>query len=311
MITIRNENDLYDTLERIQGGGWDETESIHFEGFPHFEITLKGERFDGGVPTRIMPALLKLQQDVDKAALSLSGKKRLDQATSQQIEIVVRPQPGSTTFIAELAPAFNILAGKMTGQEAVITVLFTGVFIASVLAWKIYRNSRVEIHRDDSQVQLSKEETRRAEVMASLIKDNPALTEPQVQAEKRMKTMFRRMNDGDELLVQDVPLVDGTTARRLARNPRSEPIQDRLDGEYLILSVDSGGIRDGFRVRVRNVVDQTELTVTIPAGTLSPDQMEQLQTGEWGKNPLSMQINITRGRDNITSATLVRAGLSE
>ncbi len=85
--------------------------------------------------------------------------------------------------------------------------------------------------------------------MADLIKDNPALTGQRVQAEKRMETLFRRIDDGDESLVQDEPLVDGTTARRLARNPRSEPIQDRLDGEYLILSIDSGGDRDGSRVQ--------------------------------------------------------------
>ena len=217
MITISNEDDLYDTLERIRGGDWDETADIHFEGFPRFEVTLKGKRFDGGIPTRIMPALLGLQHEVDRVALSLSGKKRLDEATSQQIEIVVRSERGSTTFIAELAPAFNILASKMTSTTATVTVLGLAVCVSGVLMFEVYHNSRIETHREDIKLKMSQEKTKRIELIVNLSKDNPALTEQHVQSEKRIKTMFLGMDDGDELLVQGKPLVDGTTARRLAR----------------------------------------------------------------------------------------------
>ena len=45
-------------------------------------------------------------------------------------------------------------------------------------------------------------------------------------------------------------------------------------------------------------------------GTLTEDQVEQLQEGEWGKKPLQMQIKIQRVGRRIKKATLIRVGLS-
>ena len=67
---------------------------------------------------------------------------------------------------------------------------------------------------------------------------------------------------------------------------------------------------DGLRARVRNVATGEELSLAIPADTLTPEQIEQIKQGEWGKQPMPMQINITRAGNRITKATLVRAGLA-
>lgn len=127
-MIIRNEKDLYDTINRLREGedsphepyppgplgflvkkDGASTEPIRFDGYPRLEITLRGERFDGGVPTRIMPALLQLQRALDKTTAQTLGVTRLDKNTLRQTEIIVRTESGSTEFIADLTlPPYSI-----------------------------------------------------------------------------------------------------------------------------------------------------------------------------------------------------------
>ncbi len=65
-----------------------------------------------------------------------------------------------------------------------------------------------------------------------------------------MEQLARGMQEQDQMYIQDMPIADGFDAKRLIKRPRSEPMETRLYGEYLILSVDSGAVRDGVRVKV-------------------------------------------------------------
>ncbi len=77
-----------------------------------------------------------------------------------------------------------------------------------------------------------------------------------------------------------------------------------------VLSVESVSVRDGFRARVRGVATREELVVSIPEGTLSAAQLADLQSGEWGKKPLHLQINTERSGTRVVKAPLISAGLS-
>ena len=48
MAIIRNEEDFVRVIELVAAGEWNESEELRFEDYPRFEITLVGERFDGG-----------------------------------------------------------------------------------------------------------------------------------------------------------------------------------------------------------------------------------------------------------------------
>lgn len=312
-MIIRNEIELDKALELVRQGQWLDGETIQFVGFPRFEITLVGERFDGGVPTRIMPALLELQRTVDKAVAGLHGKARLGEDLRRQTEIVVRTTPGSTNFTADLVPVLNTLAEKMSGSQAIIVLL--GAAAIAGLAWyyKVYWNGRIEIHRSESaertHLGMSKEETRRVEIIANLAQSNDTLKQLMEDQGKVMEGFARAMHDDDQLYIHGTSIGDGVEARRLIKRPRSEPLEIRLDGEYLILSVDSGAVRDGVRVKARDK-DGVELTVWIPKGTLPSDQIDALKNGEWDKKPIRMEINATQTGHKVSKATLVRAGLS-
>ena len=310
MAIISNETELQGVLALVNAGEWNEDESIEFRGYPRFEVTLRGERFDGGVPTRIMPGLLELQRVVDKTAASVLGVKRLDKETLRRTEIVVRVEDGSSSFIADLAPALNTLAGQMSGTQALVAILGVALTTGGVIAFKSYLNYRLDLHRLDRRLELSQEETRRLAVVAELGNKYESFAEAMMRSEKMVATLVKKLEPEDTLSIGGTEIIDGETGRTLARNPRQGAIESRQDGEFIILEVASGKVPDGFRVTVRNTDTKEEMSVDIPGGTLTPEQIEQLKQGEWGKQPLRMQINVSRRGERIVKATLVQADLA-
>lgn len=76
-ITISNEDDLFRVLDGIKNGRNVQASEIKFEGWPKYEIVIRGEDFKGGIPTRFMTALLSLQKSIDAAhTQSIYGKRR-------------------------------------------------------------------------------------------------------------------------------------------------------------------------------------------------------------------------------------------
>lgn len=316
-LEIRGEGDLFAALERLIADEAAEREwKVEFLGWPRFEITIRGESFDGGVPTRIMPALLDLQRGVDAsyARLKYGTVKRLSQEERKQTELIVRFKPGSTTFISELWPTLNNLAqqaiSKMNGTEAAITILGVAAFIAGSYAFKAYLNKRLAEKNLDHEVQMSQQETERMQILARALDRSEKLQAQVTDLNSFRDTLLKRLAPEDQLVLDHQPVIDGDTARKAVRRPRVEPVEARLDGQFIILTVESGGVRGGFRLRVRNTSDHEELLVKVPEGTLTETQIETLQDGEWGKRPLTMKLNVKKVGDRVTDATLVEAGLS-
>lgn len=191
----------------------------------------------------------------------------------------------------------------MSGIEAMLTLLGFAIFAGGVILYKDYLNHRREIHGENVRQELSKDDVRKAELMREIAPDTIT------QMTQFITALGTRMEDGDQLLVQGEPRVDGATARHLLSKPREEVIEDRLDGIYKILDVASGKVRDGYRVTVADTTTHEQLKIRIPEGALPSEQVEALKSGEWSKQPLRMQINIRRLGNCITRATLVKAGL--
>ncbi len=312
---IRSETDLFDLIERIQFEPWEEKDVL-FVDWPRLEITIRGEDFDGGVPTRIMPALLAFQSTLRHGyARAVYGvERRLTEEERRQTELIVRFEPGSTTFLSELWPVLNnalaAAAKKMSGTQAVVVILGIAAVAGGAYAWKTHVNYESERRRLEHQTRMSAEETERMGIIANLARDNLGLAAYQAEFAEAQNVMLRRMDASDRIEVHGEPIVDGATGRRIVRPLRPEPVHDRLDGRFIILSVESGRVRDGFRVRVRNVETRDELVVSIPEGTLPREQVLDLQSGEWSKQPLHMRINTIRIGRRIVRATLASAGLS-
>ena len=191
------------------------------------------------------------------------------------------------------------------------TIMTFIVTVGGVLAFKYWLSNRrgMAVDLKNIDLKLSEEDTRQMRIVQEMIEKNPSAAAVAACGEAMISDFVRRLESSDQIIVAGSPVLDGAAGKRLLRKPRPELVADRLEGDYLILSVQSGDVSDGLRSKVRNVTTGEELSLTIPADTLTPEQIEQIKQGEWGKQPMRMQISITRAGNRITKATLIRAGL--
>lgn len=226
----------------------------------------------------------------------------------------MRLEPGSTTFLSELAPALNnalvAAARNMSGTESLIAILGVAAIVVGGYIWKHRLNHLAQIHELDHRTRMGEQETERIRIVTRLAEENAHVAAHLADAAASQDALLRGLDERDQLVVGGEPIVDGDVGRRLIRRLRPDRVQDRLDADFMILSVESGQVRSGFRVRVRDVGTDDELMVSIPEGTLPPEQIADLQSGEWEKAPLHMRINVVRAGSRIVEATLVSAGLS-
>jgi hypothetical protein len=315
-ISIANDADLFAVLEQVAERTLGPDTEIEFRGWPNYEVIIRGEDFEGGIPTRIMPAIMDLQRQVYAAValMKYGAPQRLTREERKLAELVVHFEAGhSTKFFSELWKILNPLvkeaAGKMNGTQLVVTILGIAALASSSYVWKEHLIARLDEKGMEHSLQLSQEETRRQELMARIATDSPAVHELIRQNRSFQDHLLKRLDESDQLVVDGTPLIDGKTAQQAIRAPRMEAVESRFDGQFMIISVESGLVRGGFRLKVREVSSGEELTVKVPEGTLTEDQISTLQKGEWGKHPLAMQMNVKKLRDRITDATLIEAGL--
>lgn len=309
-IIIESEEGLYRAIQTINSGEWYGEDAVEFSNYPRFSVTLKGERFGGGVPARVMPALLGLQRTIDQSVAQIMGLKRLPRDLLHQTEVVVLVEDGSSKFIAELAPIFNNLVGRMTGAQSLCAILGLSAIICSSWVFEEYLDHRYKMHEMHQKYARESEDRALMQEIFRLKDQAPIVDQLLENQNKTVSNFLKVLRPEDELLVNGASLIDGETARKLVRKPQEKIVEDRMDGIYLITEVASGNVRDGYRIKAKNIKDGEELAVNIPGGTLSPEQIKQLQAGEWGKKPLQMKINVKRQGKRIKSATLSHAGLS-
>ena len=315
VFEIRNQEDLFSAIRLIRTDDWPSGQLPQFVDWPRYQVTVCGSNFGGGVPTRIMPAILDLQRTIRRAhARALEKSPRgLTKYESSQTELVVYLAPGSTTFLSNLEKPLNAILGGMTGRQKMLTVLGATTLLCGAYVWAAHINSRAELREIDLQIEMSRSEREKWGIVTDLVRRLPDVHAFSQDVEQNQIEWMRQLRGDDRLLVEGSEIVDGATAQQLIRSgPPPMVVADRLDSVFRILSVDSGSVENGFRARVEDVVSGEKLPVTIPAGTLQADQVVTLQKGEWEKRQLHLSLNIERTEDGrIKTATLISAGLAE
>ena len=127
---IRRERDLLVAVDALRGDGEAMSEGVRFVEWPRFEVTVRGRAFEGGVPTRVMPAFEELQRAFRRAyARSVYGdeRARLTREDRRRTELVFELADGSTKVVSDLLPVLNVVAGQLSGPASVATVLAIAV----------------------------------------------------------------------------------------------------------------------------------------------------------------------------------------
>ena len=319
---LRNEHDLYEILDDLAlmqsgmalvgGNGLREIpwEHIRFDGWPRLDITLRGERFVGGLPARIMPALYKYQWVIDRAlARSLDTNARgLTTSDRKRIELIISLNPSSTSIDSDLSEVLNnalALVRRRAGARSAIVILTLAGMVQGAGVWKAHIEAEANSHQMASVVQMSKEETKRLETVIRLAENFAHVRANLDDLNETQNALLRCLDDRDKLFVGGEFLVDGRVGRRIARKPRATRVQELLDSTFFIERVDSGPDRRGYLIRVREAGSEDTLRIQIPDGALPQDQILALRQAEWDKVPVRMQINVATVGEDVVGATLV------
>ena len=174
-ITIRSEEDLFEAiellLEEIEGLSPEEIkdvslsalsfEEIRFDDWPNLKLTIEGANFDGGLPIRLMQALVAYQKIIDRAYARSLGRRRarLSQIERNEVVLVAHLSAGSTSIDTKLSEALSkalVEAVKnMSSVHLVIAILGAAAIIGTTVVWT------ASIHADVEQEKLHYEMEKR------------------------------------------------------------------------------------------------------------------------------------------------------
>ncbi|HIF6160998.1 TPA: hypothetical protein ACX3IN_001942 [Vibrio parahaemolyticus] len=325
ILTITNENDLFDALETTIDNQFNfDGIEIEFKDWPTFEMRVVGEGYDATITPDLMKAFLELQASIYRsyamARYNTPNANKLSHHERDLLTIKVKVEHGSSVFGIDFQGILENLGkeliGKMSPKEIVIIVLGIAAFYFANSAYKNFLDSRrqtriKELKQENrkeelKQLQFAQEqETERAKIMATVMSQEPRLKTIKNFSDDAKTELFKRGGDAKHVEVQGVA-VDGDNAVELMKNARRKSNEIHLSGLFRILSVDSSN-QQAFKVKLRSVDSHEEFTAEAEDHTLDRKFLLALQKGEWERTPIKLHVTAKEMNGDIRKAMITYA----
>ena len=315
-LTITNETEAFEQLKlALESQLKDDAMIVEFKKWPVITIRLEGKGYDSTITPHMAVALVDLQAAMNRTyAQVLRGTSNPNTLTNQQkqeIEFKAKVEKGSSLLTVDLGPYMSTLAsglvGKMDGSQMVMTVLGLAVVAGSTLAYKSFLKTRTEDRKVTADMQervaLSQEETKRLGVMQAVIAETLLVRRAAEDFDEARHSVTKSVADARTLTVQGVEL-SNVQAKAIAATPRSTAEEVQLNGQYTINKLDWTK-SDEVRISISSTDNELDFTAKLNTETLTNEQVEMLKASEWGRQALYFQINATKLRGDITTATIM------
>jgi len=319
-LIVTNEDDAFLLLEKaLRNEFVDKSIVLEFKNWPVLQIRFEGKGYDSVITPDIAEALLEIQTAINRAYARTihhaSNARALTADERQALQFKAKVEKGSSLInvdLGEFAEKIGLrMVDKMTPTDLIIVVLGLAVVGGGYLAFKSYLKSKSEEKLIDAETQqriaLSQEETRRLEVMASVVKEHPAVRNAQEDFDNARREIVRSVGDADSVTVNGIKL-DKETAKIIGSTKRSESKEVQLNGNYYVIATDHR--QEGeVRLRVKNVDSNREFSASFLDHSLDQHHIDAIQHAEWNKIQVYLSINATELRGEITTATVISATL--
>ena len=316
-LVIRSEEDAWQVLEKaVNGEEFPDNLLLRFDGWPSFKLDVSGRDWHSTVPTRVMPSLLEVQKDINRAYAHIRyddfNLRRLKEEERDDLEVVVKVKEGSSVFDADLWNQFSRMAEaavvRMSGDQIVISVLGVALTIMAPVMFKAWLASREKDREEETRVQLSKEETQRLQVMAEAMRQHPPLEVVRDDAVATTNKLLKVARPGDNIEMKGVQ-IPAEEAQELAQPERERAKEIELEGDFRVLGnrTDKGA---GFRVTVQRIADGLTVSADVLA-ELAWDQKEAIQQAEWSKTAVHLEIRAEMLRETFSRAVVLSAKAAE
>jgi hypothetical protein len=316
LISISSEKDAFKYLQMaLDQQLGDRPISIEFKNWPILTISLEGKGYDSTITCHMAEALVELQHAMNRTyARVVRGSGNPNVLTLEQkrtIEFKAKVEKGSSLIsvdLGEFATALTTgLVGKMDGTQLVMVTLGTAVVAGSVVAYKAFLKHRSEDRKVELETQvrigLSQEETNRHTVLAQVMAAQPRLESTRQDFDDARHRIVKSVGDANTLKVQGVEL-SRVEAKAMASTPRSISEDVQLNGHYRIDKLDWTKVGE-VRISVWSTDQSLEFTAKLNTETMTDAQKDKLKGAEWDRGRLHLQVNATKLRGEITTATIV------
>lgn len=325
-IVIQNEEQAYAILHKALNNKIEEYGTIRFEGWPTFNLYLKGEKFDRSITPTVMRGLCEFQKGLYRsyaAAKFDNPTKRLTDEEKDAFEIKVKVQGGSSTCDIEFQKIaiklIEELGPRMNPTHVLITVVLIAVLFFGTSAYKSYLNARKETRMkeitDETQKEVlatlrftSEQETKRNALIGQLVKNDHRLENIERLAHDTHTEIVKSLSAATESKLDGIHLTPDVTDI-LTQSARRKSNEVRLDGNYRLLKLDWSDSTK-FKVKVINTRTGLQIDAVVQDDSLTGKYKEALKAAEWSRTPVALKINAKLfGEDDYRDAIIVSAEL--
>jgi hypothetical protein len=310
-LIIRNEDDAFELLEKAIKNELDDNVTVTFDGWPVFKLSIYGEDFDGGIPTRVMPAILELQKEIHRIycreVYGSESAVHLKDHEREFLELVIEVNTGCTEFISQIGDVLDKIAKttNMTGPQAVALVGIVSVSLAGKLGWDTWVQAKERMHAQDVTVQLSQQETKRLEVFTKALATNANAQKASEGINHFRDELSRKLKPSDEIKIDNATVINGERAREIVPKPKQESTAIRIDGDFTITDIRfPTEFGEPYKLSVINIKDKTKLSIEASHSTLPESQIKIIQDGGFGIKVVHLEINAKQTGTTIKDASL-------
>lgn len=326
VVEINSEELVFDTLKNVLALPQDvhDFARLSFNGFPTLQIRLRGDKFHGTITSGVMKGLLELQKAIYKSyAEAVYNSDNINKLTKHEkdcLEILVKVEQGCTLLNIDgqktLEKWIEVMADKLTPKTiAAITLGVAALYFGSS-SLNTYLNNQKDIRMAEVTEQaqkdtlnqisaLSQTELEKMQIIANVKTQYPPVSRIQNHADDAHHSMVKSFSKVDEVDFGGT-VIEGNVAEELTKTKRTSATEERLDGNYRILSVDSTDPLI-FKVKVRNIENRHEFLANVQDETLEQRYKTLIQAAEWNRRPVKLNINARMVGEEVREATVIGA----
>ncbi|MCE0975124.1 hypothetical protein [Pseudomonas putida] len=256
-LVISSETDAFAAVEQaLEGKFDDQSVMIQFDGWPYFDVDIKGARYHSSLPTGVLKSFIEYQNAMNRAFASVAyGKtaKGMSDEDRKDIELVFEIHEGTTDANAALVEPLTKLGEKaierMTGRQLVLTILGAALILGG--AW-------TAVHWMDKDAEV-KIDAQKSALMTRVLVQNEHLAQLQADVSKSAMTLVKGAHDADRIKYGDVTL-EKEQIDAINQRGRVATVPSRMDGHYQVLQLKR--LDDRWRIVLYNEVQgqfQTDL----------------------------------------------------
>ena len=295
---------------------------IKLVDWPVINLVITGDKFDESLTTSVMVGIISLQKAIHHSYAQLKygdSSKRLTESEKQRLEISVKVTKGSSKVLICLVGAFSEILKEVATVDPTVAVLGgvgLAIVIASSLGVKHYISARKDIRlaeiKSESDVKileatavLSVEETRRLKIVTDAISGSPKSAPILQIADNGKHDLLKSLSTADSVDIEGLKL-SSDIIETLVSGERTKSIDERLDGTFKVLRVDSSKA-DLFIVRLEKKEGGLIFDAVVQDESSNNDIKSLIQKAEWNRFYLDLSINCKILRGGISSAVIIKA----